>query len=111
VAVFTAKRLAGPAFLGTSATAVYTVPAGRTAVLKQIVLNNTGTATIAVTVHLVPNGGSTATSNQIITSLSIAGNSQVIWSADLPLVAGDSIQPFAATGSAITSTISGIEIV
>jgi hypothetical protein len=29
----------------------------------------------------------------------------------LPLNAGDSIQPFAGTGSAITSTISGIEIV
>lgn len=111
MAVFTAKRLAGPAFLGTSASPVYTVAVGKTAVVKQIVLNNTGATAVAVTVHLVPNGGSATTSNQIITSLSVAGNSQVIWSADLPLDAGDSLQPFAGASNAVTSTISGIEIV
>ena len=111
MAVFTARRLAGPVFLSTSAASLYTVAAGRTGVVKQIILNNTGSAALTVTANLVPNGASVATSNQIISQLSIAGFSQIIWSADLPLSPGDSVHLVANGANAVTATISGIEIV
>lgn len=110
MAIFTAKRLSGPAFLTTSAVAVYTAPAGKTGVVKQIILNNTSAAAATVTAHVVPNAGTASASNQIITSLSISANSQIIWAADIPLAAGDSIQLLSNAGSAITGTVTGIEI-
>lgn len=110
MAIFTPKRLSGPAFLTTSVTAAYTVGAGKTGVLKQIVLNNTGSASNTVTVNVVPNGASPTTSNQVISLLNISGYSQIIWTADIPLDAGDSIQVSAAISNTVTATISGIEI-
>lgn len=110
MAVFTPKRLSGPAFLTTSVTPVYTVPAGRTAVSKQIVFNNTGAASNTVTVNVVPNGGSPATSNQVVSLLNIAGYSQIIWTADIPLEAGASVQLSSGISNTVTATVSGIEI-
>ncbi len=111
MAIFTPKRLAGTAFLTTSAAAVYTVPSGTTGVVKQIIFNNTGSAATTVTAHLVPNAGSALQSNQIISALSIAGNSQLIWAADIPLSPGESVQLLAANASTVTATVTGIEIV
>lgn len=111
MAVFTPKRLSGPALLTTSVTPAYTVPAGRTAVSKQIIFNNTGGAGTTVTVNIVPNAGSPATSNQVVSQLNIAGYSQIIWSADIPLEAGASVQLSAALSNVVTATVSGIEIV
>ena len=111
MAVFTAKRLAGPVFLSTSSASLYVVPAGRTGVVKQIILNNTGATALTVTANLVPNGASVTPSNQIISQLSIAGFSQIIWAADLPLSPGDSVHLVASGATGVTATISGIEIV
>lgn len=111
MAVFTAKRLAGTAFLGNTASAVYTVPAGRTGVVKQIIFNNTSANAVSVSAHVVPNAGSASTGNQIITTLSIAPASQIIWAADIPMAAGESLQLLAATASVVTQTVTGIEIV
>lgn len=110
MAVFTPRRLAGTAFLTTSAAAVYTTPAGRTGVVKQIIFNNTGSTATLISAHVVPNAGSASTGNQIITSLSIAGNSQIIWAADIPLAPGESLQLLAANASTVTATVTGIEI-
>ena len=110
MAVFTPKRLAGPAFLTTSAAAAYTVPAGKTGVVKQIILNNTSANAVTVSAHIVPNAGSASASNQVITGLSIAAGSQIIWAADIPLAVGESVQLLASTSSAVTSTVTGIEI-
>ena len=111
MAVFSPRRLAGTAFLTTSATAVYTVPTGRTGVIKQIIFNNTSVNTVSVSAHVVPSAGSASASIQIITTLAISPASQVIWAADIPLAAGESLQLLAATASAVTSTVTGIEIV
>lgn len=110
MAIFTPKRLSGPAYLTTSVTAVYTVGAGKTGVVKQIIFNNTGAAATTVTANVVPNGGSAGASNQIISALNIAGYSQIIWTADIPLEAGASIHLSSALGNVITATVSGIEI-
>lgn len=110
MAVFTAKRLHGPSFVPNTITSVYAAPAGKTAVLKQIVFNNTSASNVSLTANLVPNSGSASTSNQIITSLTISGYSQIIWTADIPLSAGDAIHLTASASNAVTATASGIEI-
>jgi hypothetical protein len=46
-----------------------------------------------------------------VSLLSIAGYSQIIWTADLPLAAGDSIQLSSGISGNVTATVSGIEIV
>lgn len=111
MATYNPVRLAGPAQLTTSATAVYTTPSDTKTIVKQIVLNNTSASAVAVTVYLLPVSASAGASNAIVSALTVAPNSQVIWSADLPLVTGEKISMLAATGAAVTYVLSGIEIV
>ena len=111
MAVFTATRFSGPAFLGTSVATVLTVPSGRTNVLKQLVFNNTTASAVTVTVHVVPNGGSVLASNAIITTLSIGPSSQIIWSADIPMSAGETLRAAASASNAVTLTATGIDVV
>ena len=113
---YTPLRLAGPAQLTTSATAVYTVgttgsPSATAAVVKQIVFNNTTSSSVNVSAHLLPVSASAGAANQIITNLTVAPNSQIIWSADLALVTGEKLSLLAATGTAVTYVVNGIEIV
>ena len=112
MATFTPTRLAGLGTqLSTSATAVYTVPANTTTVIKQIVFNNTSASAVAVTAYVLPVGASAAATNAIISGLTIAPNSQVIWSADIPVATGEKLSLLAATGGAVSYVVSGIEIV
>ena len=110
MATYTPVRQAGPTALTTSAVAIYTVGAGKTAVTKQLIFSNTSASAVTVTVNLVPNGGSLATSNQILTTTSVPANSQLIWAADLPMIAGDAIQALASTAAVVNVIVSGIEI-
>lgn len=110
MATYTPKRLTGPAQAAASATDVYTVGAGKTAVVKQIVLNNTSASAVAVTANILPVSASASASNAIISGLTIAPNSQIIWSADIPLTAGEKVSLSAGTANVITYVVSGIEI-
>lgn len=109
MAVFTPKRLSGPSYLTTSAVSRYTTPAGRTAVIKQVILNNNSGANSTVTLHVLTPSATAAASNAIA-NLTIAPNSQVIFSADIPLDATESLAALASTSSAVTITVTGIEI-
>lgn len=108
---YTPKRLSGPTSLTTSPVSSYTVGAGKTAVLKQILFNNTSTSNVIVQAYVVPVGGSAAGPTAIVSDLSIGPKSQVIWSADIPLDAGEQIYLSAGTGAVVTCISSGIEIV
>jgi hypothetical protein len=54
---------------------------------------------------------STAAAANAIANLVIASNSQVIFSADIPLEQNESLSALASTGTAVTITVTGIEIV
>lgn len=108
MATYTPKRLAGPAQLSTSATALYTATGD--AVSKQITLNNTSSSPVTVTFHLVPVSASATAANAFISSISLAPYSNIIWTGDLPMVSGEKISALASTGSVVTYTVSGIEI-
>ena len=111
MATFTAVRLLGPIQLTTTpADATYTVGSGKSAVLKQIIFNNTSSSNVTVQAYVVPVSGSATTSTAIVTDLSLGPKSQVIWSADVPLATGEKLQLSAGTGATITATASGIEI-
>lgn len=111
MAIFTAKRLSGPTVLTTSAVSQFSVAAGKSVVCKQFVISNTSASTASVTFHLVTSGGSPASGNAFVYQLSVAPNSSLIYAADIPLSANESIHALASAASAINLTITGIEIV
>ena len=111
MATFTAVRPLGPIQLTTTpADSSYTVGSGKSFVSKQIIFNNTSTSSVTVQAYVVPVSGSAIASTAIITDLSLGPKSQVIWSADIPMAAGEKLQLSAGTGSVVTATVSGIEI-
>lgn len=111
MSVFTPARFSGPSYLTTSVATQFTVPASTQRVLKQILFNNTSASAATVTVHVVSSGGSAASANAVISTLQVSPNSNLIWSADIPMATGETLQAVASANSAITMTTSGIEIV
>lgn len=111
MATYTPKRLTGPAQVANSATDVYTVPGATSVVVKQIVFNNTSASAVNVTAYVIPVGGTAGPNTAIISALSIAPNSQVIWSADIPMASGEKLNFLASATTSVTYLVSGIEIV
>lgn len=107
MATYTPVRMAGPVALTTSAVTVYTVGTGKTAASKQFIFSNTSASAVNVTLNLVPNGGSAFA---VLTTTSVPAYSQLIWAADIPLIAGDAFQALASTAAVVNLIISGIEI-
>lgn len=110
MATYTPVRLAGPGQLTTSATSVYTVGSGKSAVVKQMIFSNTTSSASTVTAHVVPVSGSATAANGIIYNLAIGPYSQLIWSGDIPLATGEQIYLLAGAGTTVTYIVSGIEI-
>lgn len=102
---------------GTAVSTLYTAPASSgnvpspcaTAQITELILaNNTATAA-AVTLYLVPNGGTAGAANAILAAVSVAANDTKYLS-DLKTLfpPGASLQGLQATAAAITVTASGV---
>jgi len=103
----TAKRLVGPiALTTTAATTVYTVPASTTAVLRNIHVNNESGATATFTLSI----GTDGAGKRLWSALDIPTKSSFDWNGFIVLVAAEVIQSSAGTATALTLTISGVEI-
>ena len=89
-------------------TTLYTVPASSQDVVKGIDIANTTGASISVTIHLVPSGGTASAATQLLPSVAIAGNSVFHWTGMQVLNTGDFIQAI-ASASGCTANISGLE--
>lgn len=103
----TAKRLAGPVALTTSSVTYYTVPASTTTIVRNIRVSNylgsNATLTLAI--------GSTATpANCLYYQLTIGANTALDWSGFLVLAAAETITAVSGSGSALSLTISGVEV-
>lgn len=104
------RNIIPSAYVGTSAANEYTASNVRT-VVQNMTLTNVSSASTAVTVHLVPSGGTAGTSNTIID----ARNLQASEVYDCPEVAGkvlddgDSIAVKASDASAVVCNASGVE--
>lgn len=99
------KRLAGPAQLGTSAATLYTVPTGKVAQARRIYVNNPTAGGVGVTLSI----GSDAAGTRLIADKTIAAGESLDLSEEHNLSAGEFIQAYADTASALVCMIDGIE--
>lgn len=95
-------RVYGPDQPGTSTGVLYTVPASRRVVLKQVVLANTSAGAATVTLGI----GGTAAADQIVPAVSIPANTVETLDCSQVLEAAETIDGLQGTGAAITVTIS-----
>jgi hypothetical protein len=102
----TAKRLSGPTLLTAAAVTQYTVPASTTAILRNVHVSNE-TATAATFTMSI---GADAAGKRLFTAFPVAGNDVVDWSGFIVLAAAEIIQAFSGTASALTLTVSGVEV-
>lgn len=96
----------------TSATTVYTVSAGKAAmVAKALIVNVTATA-VVVTFNLVPSGSTAGPANRVVSAFSLAPNDTMV----MPeldgafLGEGDLLSISAGTGAAVTVVLSVLEL-
>lgn len=102
----TAKRLYGPAQLGTSATTIYTSPASTRTTVLRIRVVNTGTAPAKFYLSI----GADAAGTRLYSGLLIPANgAPVIEQAYEVLEAGETIQAYADTASTLTLTLEGVQ--
>jgi hypothetical protein len=99
--------LQGGVALGTSAAAIYTVPAGKLAWVKRAVFTNTSGSAVNLTVTLTRSGGSPFS---IIAPRSLAAGEAYVAPelASLALNAGDAVNALASTGSVVVAVMSGL---
>ncbi len=102
------KRLAGPTQLGTVAATVYTVPAATTAIIRHVRVTNTTTASAHFTMSIGADGAATRWFHQALVRRSDK-NMPLNWSGSLVLAAGEIVQAYSDTATALTLVISGIE--
>lgn len=98
---WTPTRVYGPAQPGTTATTLYTAPAGG-AVLKEIVMANTTASNATITIGI----GGTAAAQQIVPAMTVKAKETVILALSTPLTNGETLQALQGTASAITTTVS-----
>ena len=109
MAAYNLKRMTAPTQLGTSASTVYTVGSGITATVKQILAAHVTSSQSTVSVHIVPSGGSAATTNLVFAAVPVAGNSTVTFDLNQIMEAGDTIRAFAGNATTINLMVSGYE--
>jgi hypothetical protein len=102
---FVETRFISPTTLTTSASsALYTVPTGYSAIIKQLVVTNiTGTAA-TFTFYI----GSASAGNALFSGTSVAANDTVIINLSQVLTTGEILRALASTGSALNLTVSGV---
>lgn len=102
----TAKRLSGPTLLTTSAVTKYTVPASTTTILRSIhVANETG-VDHALTLSI----GAAAAGAYLFKAQPVLANDSFDWTGFIPMAAAETLQALADANSALTLTISGVEV-
>lgn len=105
----TAKRFINGSSLTASAATYYTAPASAKAVIKALAICNTSGGAIAVTIYLVPNGGTATADNAITAGVSVAASATYTCpeAVNQVLEAGGMIQ---AKGALLSIVASGVEI-
>lgn len=108
------KQLIAPKKLSTTAAQIYQAPANKSVVITKLVFANTVDDIVAITLHLVPQGGSATTDNMIIPKRNL--NNFESWAAyqaeGIVMKQGDSL--YASTDSAGSGSVNvvatGVEI-
>jgi hypothetical protein len=93
---------------GTTDTLLYTAPAGKPTVIRNIHVANTTGAPATITLGLNA-GGALAAANHFYTAVSVAANSFLDWAGWQVVKGGGTIRALQGTASALTVSISGVE--
>lgn len=109
MAIYSVKQL-GQTQPGTSFATIYTAPASTKTIVKEIVVCNVTGSPVTFDLALVPNAGSAGVTNQIIAGHTIPANTTVTYTYAQVIPTGAFISAKAGTASAITVTISGVEV-
>lgn len=107
----TIKRLAGPAYIASSATNVYT-PAASTivALIRHIHIANVTGGAITFTMYLGGTGGSTG-GTELFKGYSVAANSSFDYYCMLQMISTDFLTALASAGTSLTITVEGEEYI
>lgn len=102
----------GPSQLGTSAAALYTVPATSTVVINRAVFTNVSDSPCSITVYVVRSGGSANDASTVIDAYNIQPGEAYVSPelSGLVLSGGDAIQALAGAATSITTMGSGFSI-
>lgn len=106
------KVLCATQLSGTTATAVYTVPAGGSAKITFGSICNTSGSTVTVSLSLVTSGGTAGVGNRVISGASLlAGDTLPLASfvAGATLGPGEFVSVTAGTAAALTVVLTGTE--
>lgn len=102
---FTEKRLCNPTQLTTSGQTLYTVPAGKTAIIKQLVVTNVTGSSATFSLYI----GSAATPNALFSATSVAANDAIVINLSQVLNSTEILTALASANSTLNITISGVE--
>jgi len=102
---FTEKRLCNPTQLTTSGQTLYTVPASKTAIVKQIVVTNVTGSSATFSLFI----GSAATPNALFSATSVAANDAIVINLSQVLNSTEILTALASANSTLNITISGVE--
>ena len=102
---FVETRFISPTTLTTSAaSALYTVPTGYSAIIKQLVVTNTTGTAATFTFYI----GAASAGNALFSGTSVAANDTVIINLSQVLTTGEVLRALASTNSALNLTVSGV---
>jgi len=110
VAAYTPVRL-GQAQPGTGNTTVYTVPGGRSCIVKELVVCNVTNGQVALSASLCTTGLTPGDTNRVIKDAIIDPKATVIFTFDQVLPAGGFVSVTASAAASLTVTASGVEFV
>lgn len=105
-------QITPPTQLAAAVGVIATTPNNTTYRIGRAGFSNPTGAAIAITVYLVPSGGSSGAANQLIDGVVVAANSTYVSPelAGLVMPAGSTLQAFAGTAAAIVAYASGVSI-
>ena len=116
---FNQKRIVGPETLGATASSTtlpgsstYVVPAGETAIIKQVILSNRTSSVKTVTIWVVPYGATAGDQHIVFHDLTMQANETTMINLSLVLEesggTGDQIYARASAASSVNLTVNAI---
>jgi len=93
----------------TTLSQIYTVPVGKTTIVKNIILCNTTATDAKIDIYFV-SGGSTLPKDKVISQYTVAANDTVVVDLSAVLESASNISAAQNTANAITVYISGVEV-
>jgi hypothetical protein len=102
------KKLGQGAITTGAGTTIYTVPTGIRTEVLDINISNSGATALTCALHLVPVGGTAATTNVLFPTVSVPAYTVIQWTGIEVLNAGDFIQGI-GSAAGITVNITGSE--